>query len=132
MPLICPPPISATLAASVGRPAFFSRSGAHLYGPSAADITTVCATPPPGGPGREDDGDRAGGYDTDHTGAGHAKAEPQPPPVVVVQLNRGIPPSATAQSCHIARLCAAPAAMRIPAPQTVPDARRPERGWRAD
>src|SRR4029077_4704422 len=28
----------------------FSRSGAHLYGPSAAGITTVCATLPPGDP----------------------------------------------------------------------------------
>ena len=40
---------------------------------------------------------------------------------------RRIPPSATGHSCHIARLCAAPAAMRIPAPQTAPRARPQQR-----
>lgn len=65
------------------------RRGWRRAGQAAADdLEQLRCCSAAGGPGGEDDGDRAGGYD-----AGHAKAEPQPPPVVVVvQLNRGIPP----------------------------------------
>src|SRR5581483_4030826 len=87
--------------------------GAHLYAPSTAGITTVCATSP-------DDPDvrMPTIAPTATTPATPRLSHSRRRRISSIAAFRRIPPSATAQSCHIARLYAAPAARRIPAPQT--------------